>query len=390
MNSPTPLEQLVAKTVSPRQVSIGLPAAQSPEERRFPMTPEAAAMLVDHGFTVKMQSGASASIHFSDEAYSRHGVEIVDRNEAFRSDMVVYLPAVSEADAHKLKRGAFLLGFAHAENRSPRALKVLLQKSVTAVALDEVTDDSGNHPFADILREIDGRAAVAIASALLADAVHGKGILLGGIAGVVPCELTIIGADLAAAAAARSALGLGAVVRLFDNDIYRLREVSAAIGSGVIASALHPRVIRSALRTADIVIGCSLKRKFEVSSDEVADMKRGVITFDLDRSRSPMFPSMPTVDLALASPCDNDPEARRVCYVNAGGAVPRTAAMALSNALLTLFDDILVADSALNAVRLLPGLRCAAYTFLGKPVSADVARQLGMRAVDINLLLQFS
>ena len=103
-----------------------------------------------------------------------------------------------------------------------------------------------------------------------------------------------------------------------------------------------------------------------------------------------MFPSMPTVDLALASPCDNDPEARRVCYVNAGGAVPRTAAMALSNALLTLFDDILVADSALNAVRLLPGLRCAAYTFLGKPVSADVARQLGMRAVDINLLLQFS
>lgn len=390
MNTPTPLEQLVKKTVKPRQVSIGLPASQSADERRFPLTPEAAAMLVDRGFTVKMETGASASIHFSDEAYSRHGVEIVDRSEAMRCDMVVYLPAVSEADAVKLKRGAFLLGFAHAESRSERALKILLQKSVTAVALDDITDNSGNHPFADILREIDGRAAVALASALLADAVHGKGILLGGIAGVVPCELTIIGADLAAVAAARSAIGLGAVVRLFDNDIYRLREVSAAIGCGVIASALHPRVLKSALRTADIVIGCSLKRRFEISSDEVAEMKRGVITFDLDRSRAPMFPSMPTVDLALASPCDNAPESCRVCYVNAGSAVPRTAAMALSNTLLTLFDDILACDTALNAVKLMPGLRCAAYTFLGKPVNSDVAKQLGMRAVDINLLLQFS
>ena len=391
MNAPTPLEQLVKKSVVPRSATIGLPASQSPSERRFPMTPEAAAMLVDRGFTVKMESGAAMSIHFSDEVYSRHGVKIVDRAEAFRCDMVVYLPAVSDADANRLKHGAFLFGFAHAESRYPRALKILLQKSVTAVALDAISDDSGKHPFADILREIDGRAAVAIASSLLADSVHGKGILLGGIAGVVPCELTIIGADLAAMAAARSALGLGAVVRLFDNDIYRLREASEAIGRGVIASALHPRVLKSALRTADIVIGCSLKRHFEISSDDVDEMKRGVITFDLDRLSSAMFPSMPAVDLALASPCDNAPDVvQRVCYVNAGSAVPRTAAMALSNTLLTLFDDIVACDSALNAVRLMPGLRCAAYTFLGKPVNPDVAKSLGMRAVDINLLLQFS
>lgn len=391
MNSPTPLEQLVRAAVTPRQVSVGLPASMSSSERRFPLTPEAAAMLVDRGFTVRMETGAAQSIHFTDEAYSRHGVEIVDRETAFRSDIVIYLPAVSEADASRLKRGALLMGFAHDESRSPRAIKMLLQKAVTAIALDKITDNAGNHPFADILREIDGRAAIAIASSLLADAIHGKGILLGGIAGVVPCEITIIGADLAAQAAARSAIGLGATVRLFDNDIYRLREVSAAIGSGVIASALHPRVFHSALHSADIVIGCSLRREFAVSSDEVADMKRGVITFDLDQSSAPMFPSMPTIDLALASPCDNAPDARqRVCYINAGSAVPRTAAMALSNTLLTMFDDIIACDCALNALKLIPGLRSAAYTFLGKPVSNDVAKLLGMRAVDINLLLQFS
>lgn len=391
MTVPTPLEQLARTAVTPRQVSIGLPASLSPSERRFPLTPEAAAILIDRGFSVKIEKGAAESIHFSDEAFTRHGVEIVDRAAAFRCDIVIYLPAITEADANRLKRGSLLMGFSHNESRSPRALKLLLQKSVTGIALDLVTDSAGNHPFADILHEIDGRAAIAIASALLADAIHGKGILLGGVAGVVPCELTIIGADLAALAAARSAIGLGATVRLFDNDIYRLRDLTATMGPGIISSALHPRVLRSALHTADIVIACSLRQPFEISAEEVAEMKRGVITFDLDQLTAPVFPSMPTVDLALASPCDNGPEeGQRVCYVNAGNAVPRTAAMALSNTLLTMFEDIISADSSLNAIKLIPGLRAATYTFLGKPVNADVARLLGMRAVDINLLLQFS
>lgn len=391
MNAPTPLEQLAATAVASRKVSIGLPASQSESEKRFPLTPEAAAILVDRGFAVRMEAGAASSIHYSDEAYSRHGVEITDRAAALRCDIVVYLPAITDADAQRLKRGALLLSFAHMGSRTAHSLKIMLQKSVTAIALDRIGDSSGNHPFADILREIDGRAAVAIASSLLADSVHGKGILLGGIAGIVPCEVMIIGADIAAKAAARSAIGQGATVRLFDNDVYRLREVADAIGPGVISSALHPKVVLSALRSADIVIGSRLRRPFEIGADAVAEMKRGVITFDIAPDRAPMFPSMPTVDLALASPCDNSTEiVRRVCYINAGNAVPRTAAMALSNTLLTMFDDLIACDSAINALKLIPGLREAAYLFYGKPVSAEAAHILGMRPVDINFLLQFS
>lgn len=391
MNVPTPLEQLVRSAVAPRQVSIGLPASLSDSERRFPFTPEAAAILVDRGFSVRMETGASRSIHYSDEAYARHGVEIVDRAATLRCDIVVYLPAISEADAQRLKRGALLLGFAHMSAQRPGAIKILLNKAVTAIALDRIGAANGRQPFADILREIDGRAAMAIASSLLADPVHGKGILLGGVAGIVPCEVTIIGADLAALAAARTVVGLGATVRLFDNDIYRLREVAEAVGPGVIASAMHPRVLLSALRSADIVIACSLKRPFEVGSDAVAEMKRGVLIFDLAHVDSPMFPSLPTVDLAVASPCDNPVDGKgRVCYINAGNAVPRTAAMALSNTLLNMFDDIIACDSAINALKLIPGLRQAAYTFLGKPVDATVAALVGARHVDINLLLQFS
>lgn len=391
MNAPTPLEELVRSAVAPRQVSIGLPASPSGPELRFPFTPEAAAILVERGFSVRMESGAAVSIHYSDEAYARHGVEITDRAAALRSDIVVYLPAVSESDARGLKRGALLLGFVHINQQTPRAVKILLAKGVTAIALDRVGDSGGKHPFADILHEIDGRAAIAIASSLLADAVHGKGILLGGVAGVVPCEVTVIGADLSALSAARSVIGLGATVRLFDNDIYRLRDVAEAVGPGVIASAMHPRVLLSALKTADIVIACSLRRPFEIGADAVAEMKRGVLIFDLAASVSPMFPSLPTVDLAVASPRDNAPDGRRrICYVNAGSAVPRTAAMALSNTLLNMFDDIIACDSAINALKLIPGLRQAAYTFLGKPVDPEIAAIAGARHVDINLLLQFS
>lgn len=389
MNSPTPLEQLVKATVDRRQSIIGLPASQSPSERRFPLTPEAAAILIDRGFKVRMESGAAESIHFSDDDYSRHGVEITDRAAAFRSDIVVYLPAIADADANRLKHGAVLMGFSHTESRSARALKILLQKSVTAIALDLIADEAGRHPFADILDEIAGSASVAIASSLLADAVHGKGILLGGVAGVVPCEITIIGADLAARAAARAAIGLGATVRLFDNDVVRLRELVDSVGPGIIASALHPRVVRSALHSADIVIGCSMRRPFSLSADDVADMKRGVITFNLSHTSS-IFPSMPTVDLAQASPCDNRESGRRVCYVNAGSAVPRTVAMAMSNTLTVMFDDIMRCDTVHNALKLMSGLRRAVCTFYGKPVTADIAKLVGMRPVDINLLLDFS
>lgn len=390
MNSPTPLEQLVRIAVAPRQVSIGLPAPASDTEHRFPLTPEAAGVLVERGFTVRMESGASRAIHFGDEAYARHGVDIVRRAEAFGSDIVLYLPTVTDADARRLRRGALLMGFSHPESRSAAAIRCLLQRGITAIALDKVGDDGGQRPFADILREIDGRAAVAIASALLADAECGKGILLGGVAGVVPCEVTVIGADLAAWAAARSAIGLGATVRVFDNDPYRLRRMTAAIGPGLTASALHPRVLQSALRTADIVVGCSMKHPFELQAETVAEMKRGVICFDLAAPESVMFPSVPTVDLAAAAAGDRTYMQRRVCYVNAGSAVPRTAAMALSNTLLEMFDDIIACDSALNALKLLPGLRQAAYTFMGKPVNADIAAMLGLRPIDINLLLHFS
>lgn len=387
--SPTPLEELLTATVARRKVSIGLPKPQG-ADKRFPLTPEAAGMLVERGFAVKIETGGADSIHYGDFKYQELGATIVDRAEALRCDIVICLTPLALADARGLKRGSMLLTLFDSALLDPRVLAQLLASHVITIALDLIVDDRGHMPIADILSEISGRASVAIASSLLADAVHGKGILLGGIAGIVPCEVTIIGSGIDARAAARSALGLGATVRMFDNDTYRLRAALMDLGPGVAGSALHPRVLLNALRSADVVVATPVKPAFAISADVVGEMKRGVITFDLGNGRQPAFPSLRQVDLGCASASDNTMDGQRVCYVRPGNAVPRTAAMGLSNTLLTMLSEIFSCDGFSNALMLNAGLQGAALTFLGKPTNPAVAKALGVRQVDIKLILQFS
>ena len=391
MDSPIPLEEVLKATNVSRQAVIGLPASRGMLDHRFPLTPEGAGMLVARGFRVKMERGAAEHIHYSDDAYARCGVEITERAETLAADIMVYLPALDIADARMIKRGSLLLTFMHATEDDADVLRTLLKRHVIALALELLTDDAGRYPFADILREIDGRAAIAIASSLLADAIHGKGILLGGVAGVVPCEVMIIGADMAAIAAAQTAIGMGAIVKIFDNNVYRLRDAQRMLGPGATGSSLHPRVFESALRSADIVIATDAAGQAGIVDASLTGvMKRGVICFDLTGNPGSAFPSLQVIDLDLASPSDTSSGPTRLCYVNAGNAVPRTVAMALGNTFVTMLDDILVCDGVANALKINAGLRAAAFTFLGKCVNRRVARLLGIRAVDINLFLQFS
>ena len=392
MNAPIPLEEVLRVNADTRKATIGLPASESAGDHRFPLTPEGAGQLVERGFRVLMQHGGAAHIHYTDEAYARCGVELVERAEALGADIIVYLAAPSGADSRLIKRGALLLTFMQSTDGIRLQLEMLLRRHVIVLDLGRILDEHGNRPFADILREIDGRAAIAVASSLLADAVHGKGILLGGVAGVIPCEVVTIGADMAACAAARSAIGLGATVRMFNNDVYRLRDALLQLGPGVTGSSLHPRVFENALRSADIIVATDIQSRHAIiGADMTQLLKRGVICFDLTKHPGDAFPSLQTIDLDLASPSDNDPSVPgRLCYINAGNAVPRTVAMALSNTFTAMLDDILVCDGVANALKLNNGLRRAAILFLGKCVDPDTARVLGVRPVDINLFLQFS
>ena len=392
METPVPLEEAVKAVSAERSATIGLPAARNLFDHRFALTPEGAARMIERGFKVCMERGAAMGIHYPDEAYAARGVTIVERAEAFAADIVVYLSAVGADDVAAMKRGALLLGFSHCGADDAEALNKLLERKVIYLAIEDICDDSGRRIFGDVLREIDGRAAMGVGSSLLADAVHGKGILLGGVAGVVPCEVIIIGADLAGLSAARSATGCGATVRIFDNNIYRLRETLSALGGAAIGSCIHPKVFDSALAAADIVIAADISGPGStVDADAMRLMKRGVIAFDLTERPGSAFPAMQLVNLDLAQSGDTSPdEPTRLCYINAGNAVPRTVAMGISNSFVAMMDDIVVCDGVTNALKLKAGLRRAAITFLGLCTGAEAARTLGCRAVDINIFLHFS
>lgn len=387
--APTPLEQLLEIAVSRKHTTIGLPKSGNQADRRFPLTPEAAKMLVDRGFTVKMEQNGAESIHYTDYRYQQCGVEIVDRSDSLKCDIVISLSAIDTIDARLLRRGAMLLTMMDSAMQDARLLKILLQSNVTTVALDLVEDERRNRPFADILSEISGRASISMAAALLADPEHGKGILLGGIAGIVPCEVTILGSGISACAAASSAKGLGAMVRMFDNDVYRLRAALRGLGPGVSGSALNPHVLQGALRSADVVIASDIKPGLKISADVVDDMKKGVIIFDMHCAH-PTFPSLPQIDPGYGITPADTMIGIRPCYIHPENSVPRTGAMGLSNALLTMLNDFTGCDGSLNSLMLTEGMQKAALTFRGKAVNATVAKITGLRHVDIKLILQFS
>ncbi len=388
----TPLEQPASVSTASRGFTIGVPACRHEGERRFPLTPEGASRLIERGFRVKIESGASAPIHYTDNQYLRAGCDVVSRSEALQCEIVIHLSPLDMPDVRHLRRGSLLLTLLSTELVSKEYIKALMEKHTVAIALDLIEDEHGHRPFADILAEIDGRAAMAMAASLLADSEHGKGILLGGIAGINPCEVVILGSGIAAVSAARTATGMGAIVRMFDNDVYSLRHASRELGASLITSAMHPRVISGALHTADVIIATPTSdSSYAIDSEEAMLLKRGVLTFDLtDRGMSP-FPSMQPIDLARAdsNKCRR-PDGWRACYIHAGSAVPRTCAMALSNTLMTMLTSVCTCDGVHNALKLLPGLRKAAYLFLGKLVNEEIGEKTGIRALDINLYLTLS
>ena len=371
--------------------SIGLPRCSNPAERRFPLTPEAVNILTERGFIIKIESSAADAIHYTDGSYARHGAKIVTRDEALSCDIVIHLAPLEKHEVRKLRRGALLLTMLHPENRDREGIIALVEQGIISVAIEQICDERGNMPFADIISEIDGRASIAIASSLLADSINGKGILLGGIAGILPCEVAVIGSGIAAIAAARSAIGAGAMVRIFDSDTYRLRAALKELGPQTIGATLHPQTIQKAFASADIVVVTDVNRPVQFDAELVSTMKKGVITFDISSREGASFPSMPTIDLCAANAGDNSIDGKtRVCYIHSGSAVPRTTAMALSNTFITMLDDIVTLDGVSNALKFSKGLQTAVFTFLGKVTNRKIAEIAHLRAVDISLLLQFS
>lgn len=377
-------EQLCAVPMQGHGLSIGLPKESGEKEKRFVLTPEAVALLVNAGYRVMMESMAGIGINYSDFLYAEAGAEIAGRADVFRTDIVLKISPLLPDEAALLKQGAAVVSMFQPQYQNSEVLQLLIQKRITALAFDKIRDEAGRRPFADCLDEIDGHAAVVVAAGLLTNLYGGKGILMGDIPGVAPAEVVVIGAGLGGRAAFRMARGLGAWVKLFDENISRLRTALDECGQPLFTSNLHPHVLTNALRSADVVIGTSCDMNGRLSEELIRQMKKGALLIDLCIDKGGCFET----SLCPDKPKDAIFEKHGVlhyCLSSVGSAVARTASMALSNLFVPVLQEIGQCRSVENMIKRESGFREAVYVFNAKVVDNDIAQRFNLPYCDISL-----
>lgn len=326
------------------------------EETRFFLTPEACGVLVSCGLSIAMEAGAGIDISFSDEAYADQGVAIVDREKILECEVILSYEPLRIPDLRKIRPGATLLCIMSPAAIEPEAVKILLERHITMGCLDNMYSNNEIPIFANIIDEIDGRAAIMYAQEHLSFLGGGKGVLLAGVAGINPCEVLIIGEGVTAIAAARAARAAGASVTIMNNDISSLYQMQPECGSDVITLAIHPRVLCNKVKSADVILLGTTSRPFEFPKNLLGVMKDSVYMLDIREAH-------PSV------------------------SVPRTVAMALSNVLVHFLGEIPLMHGFEGMIATQEGVQQGIVTFRGKLVDKLIGTYLGMHSVDIQIML---
>lgn len=330
-----PQELLKELSKVSNRLLIGIPCERVEGERRLALTPEAVDMLTDRGHRVLVEAGAGLGINYSDNHYSEAGAEIVATSaEVYQADIILKILPPLTAEVMMMKPRTALFSTVQFNTFSHEAFELMMAKRITAVAYELLADDRQRCPVLNVISEIEGTASITIASELLSNTQGGKGILLGGIPGVSPTEVVVIGAGNAGTVATRAAMALGASVKVFDDDINKLRTIQQVLGQGLFTSTFHPNVLQNAFRSADVVIGAmryiNTRHRYIIAEDMIRIMKRGALVIDLRINQGGCFETTCCL-------CPSDPAVfeqygvLHYCRQNISNRVARTTSMALSN-----------------------------------------------------------
>jgi alanine dehydrogenase len=395
MNQPArnafmPREELIEKAVSRRQISIGIPHDIHDDEKRVALTPEAVKILTDTGNEVFIQANAGLGAGFPDRDYSENGALIADTpQKVYECDTVIKIAPFTEKEAALLKGNQIVISFMNAATMGEDTLSALTRKRVTALAAERIKDNDGILPVVESMSEISGITSVLIASEYLSNTSGGKGVMLGGVTGVTPTEVVIIGANTAGEYAARAALGLGAIVRIFDSSVHRLRLFQDLLGQRLYTSTFHPQVLQKALKSADVLIGAlsteDLRPWFYVSEEMVRGMKRGSVIIDLSVDTGGCVET--TEPRAIKDPIYEKHGVLHYSAWNLPSRVPKTASIALSNVFRPLMQDIADSGGITPMLKFNTGLRHGVYIYNGILTNEMLAQKFGLLSKDINLLL---
>lgn len=394
MNEPArsallPREEQIEKAVGRKQMSIGLPRDVHDDEKRIPLTPEAIRILTDAGNEIFME-GSGQAAGFTDREYSDNGAIVADTpSRIYECDIIIKITPFKQNEASQLKVGQTVISFMNVATMDEDVLSTLMRKRVTALASEKIKDTDGMLPVVESMSEISGITSVLLASEYLSSASGGKGVMLGGVTGVTPTEVIIIGANTAGEYAARAALGLGAIVRVFDASVHRLRNFQNLLGQRIYTSTFHPQVLQKALKSADVLIGALssdiLMPWFYVTEEMVQGMKRGSVIIDLSVDTGGCVET--AEPRAIKDPIYEKHGVIHYSAWNLPSRVPKTASIALSNVFRPLMQEMADAGSITHMLRFNPGLRSGVYIYNGILTNDVLGQKFGILSQDINLLL---
>jgi len=385
-----PQEEMLEVARKKGKLYIGIPKEMAFQENRVPLVPDAVALLINNGHRIVIETGAGSAAHFEDTDYSEAGAEIVySAKEVYKADIILKIapPTLEEIECMQTKQTLF--SSLQLTVQPEDFLKKLIAKKLNCVAYDMITDDAGIFPVIRAMGEIAGGTSILIAAELLSNANHGVGSILGGISGVSPTEVVIIGAGTVGEFAARAALGLGATVKVFDNSTSRLRRLQSQLGTRIFTSVIVPKVLEKHLKSADVVIGALRAAKGRtpciVTETMVSEMKTSSVIIDVSIDQGGVFETSDVTN--HTKPVFRKHGVIHYCVPNIPSRVARTASYAFSN----IFQQILMSmgdEGGFDSiVRKDAGVRNGVYVYNGILTNQYLGETFNLPFKDINLLM---
>ncbi len=384
-----PQEEMLEVQVRKGKLFIGIPKEISFQESRVALGPSSVGLLVNNGHKVVIQRGAGEGANFSDKDYSEAGAEVVEDAQAvYKADLIIKVAPPSIEEIELLHKNQLLISALQLATRNADYFKKLTSKKVTAIAWDFIKDEAGILQVVRAMGEIAGTTAILIASDYLSKSKNGLGLMLGGITGVAPTSVVILGAGSVGENAARAALGLGASVKVFDNSIYKLKRLQDSIGHKIFTSTLQPKDLIKALKRADVVIGAlkapAGRTPCIVSEEMVQEMKEGTVVIDVSIDQGGCFETSKVTD--HNKPAFTKYGVIHYCVPNIASAVSRTASIALSNIFAPVLLSIGEEGGLDQLIRKSIGLRNGVYMYKGVLTHKDIGNNFKLSYKDINLL----
>ncbi len=368
---------------------IGIPKETYFQEKRVCLTPDAVSALVSNGHRVMIESGAGEGANFKDKNYSEAGAEVTkDTAKVYSNPIILKVEPPSLDEIKLINPQTLLISALQLKTQSKKYFEALASKRITALAFEFIKDEDGAYPAVRSLSEIAGTASILIASELLSNVNGGNGLMFGNISGVPPTEVVIIGAGTVGEFAARSAIGLGANVKVFDNSITKLRCLQSNLGKTIYTSTIQPKNLIKALKRCDVAIGAvrgTNRAPIVVTEEMVGSMKNGAVVIDVSIDMGGCFETSEITN--HDHPTFEVNGVTHYCVPNIPARYSRSASVSISNIFTPYLLKIAEDGGIEDAIRFDRGLKNGLYLYHGVLTNKSVADWFGLNYNDVNLLI---